>query len=83
MSAAGDDNDDPNSNNTIFYIKETKLYVSVNTLSAKDTHKLSKLFRKGFERSVYWNEYKTKNENKNTKTFLESNCVRVIRLQLI
>ena len=80
MSAAGDDNDDPN---PIFYIKETKLYVSVNTLSAKDTHKLSKLFRKGFERSVYWNEYKTKNENKNAKTFLESNYVRVIRLQLI
>ena len=31
---------------------------------ARDNQKLSELLRKGFERSVYWNEYKTKSENK-------------------
>ena len=52
--------------NNIFTIKDRKLYVPVVTLSAKDNNKLSKLLSKGFERSVYWNEYKTKSENKNT-----------------
>ena len=53
-----------NSNNITFTIKDTKLYVSVVTLSARGNQKLSKRLRKGFERSVYWNEYKTKSENK-------------------
>ena len=66
MSAADADNASTNSNNIIFIIKDTKLYVTVLTLSAKDNQKLSKLLSKGFERSVYWNEYKTKSENKNT-----------------
>ena len=59
-----DVNDNNSANNIIFTIKDTKLYVPVVTLSAKENQKLSKLFNKGFERSVYWNEYKTKNENK-------------------
>ena len=54
------------------------------TLSARDNPKLSKLLSKGFERSVYWNEYKTKGEKKNTtnkfRYFLESNFVGVSRL---
>ena len=66
MSGAGNDNTNANPNNIIFTIKDTKLYVLVVTLSAKDNQKLSKVLRKGFERSVYWNEYKTKSENKNT-----------------
>ena len=45
--------------------KAQKLYVLVVTLSARDNQKLSNLLSKGFERSVYWNEYKTKNENEN------------------
>ena len=77
MTAAG--NTDANLTNIIFTIKDTKLYVPVATLSAKRNQKLSKLFSKGFERSVYWNEYQTKSENKNTKNeyryFLESNFV--------
>ena len=60
MPAAGADNNDYNSNNIILIIKETKLYVSIVTLSARDNEKLSKLLSKGFERSVNWNEYKTK-----------------------
>ena len=72
LSAAGPDNDNANPNNTIFTIKGT-------TLSAKDNQKLSKLLSSRFERSVYWNEYKTKSENKNTtneyRYFLKSNFV--------
>ena len=34
-------------------IKDTKLYVSVVALSAKDNQNISKLLRKGFKRSVY------------------------------
>ena len=53
-------------NNIIFTIKDTKLHFPVITLLSKDNQKLSKLHSKGFERSVYWNEYKTKSDNKNT-----------------
>ena len=63
MAAA--DNDNANSNNIIFTIKDTKLYVPIVTLSKRDNQKLSKLLGKGLERSVYWNEYKIKSENKN------------------
>ena len=51
------------------------------TLSARYNQKLSKILSKGFERSIYWNEYKTKSENKNItnefRYFLESNFVGV------
>ena len=73
LSAAGSDKNDANSNNIIFAIKDTKLFVPVVTLSAKDNQKL---LSKGFERSVCGNEYKTENENKNTtnerRSFLKS-----------
>ena len=84
LSAAGNDNANGNDDNIIFTIKDTKLYVPVVTLSARDNQKLTKLLSKGFERSVYWNEYKTKSENKNTtneyRYFLESNFVEVNKL---
>ena len=52
--------------------------------TSKDNQKLSKPFSKGFERSVYWNEYKTKSENKNTtneyRYILESNFTGINRL---
>ena len=66
LSADNNDNDNDNDINFILIIAETKFYVSVVTLSAKDNQKLSKLLSKGFERSVYLNEYKAKSENKNT-----------------
>ena len=69
LSAACNDNDianDANVNRTILTIKDRKLYVTVETLSARDNQKLSKLHSKAFERSVYWNEYKTTNDNKTT-----------------
>ena len=88
MSVDGIDNvNGNNDDDIIFTIKDTKLHVSVSTLSARDNKKLSKLLRKGFERSVYWNEYKTKSENKNTtneyRYFLKSNFVGVDRLFIL
>ena len=87
LSTAGADNNDADSNNIIFTTKDTKLYIPIVTLSAKDNRKISKLLRKRFERSVCWNEYKTKNENKNAineyRCFLESNFVGVNRLFLL
>ena len=60
MSVASADNDNANANSDkiTFNIKDTKLYVPVVTLPEK----LSKLLSKGFERSVYWNEYLKKSE---------------------
>ena len=50
LPANGDDDDDANSNKIISIIEDTKLYVPVVTLSAKDNQELSKLLIKGFER---------------------------------
>ena len=77
--------DNNNDNNSItFIIKDTKVYIPVVTLSARDDQNLSKFFSNGFERSLYWNEYKTESENENTtnkyRYFLESNFVGVNRL---
>ena len=90
MSVAGNENDinnNDNANNIIFTIKGTKLYVPVVTLPARNKEKISKLLSKGFERPVYWNEYKTKSENKNTtneyRYFLESNFVGVNKLLVL
>ena len=85
LPAAGNDsvNDNSNVNTIIFTIKDTKLYVPAVTLSARDNKNLSKLLSKGFERSVCWNEYKTKSEDKNTtneyRCFLESDFDAVNR----
>ena len=87
MSAAGADNTDDNPNNIISSIKETKSFVPLVTLSANDNQKPLKLLIKGFARSVYLDEYKTKGEKKNTtnkyRYFLESNFVGVSRLLVL
>ena len=87
LSVTGNKNDtsnNDNANSLIFTIQDTKLYVPVVTLSARDNKKLSELLSKGLERSVNWNKYKTKSENKITtneyRHFLESNLVGVNRL---
>ena len=63
--AAGNDNTNGNPNNTIFNTKDIKLHVPVITLSAKVNQKLLKLLSIRSERSLCWNKYQTKNENKN------------------
>ena len=66
----------------LFSVSKTQNFkVPLVTVSAKDNEKLSKLLSKGSQRSIYWNEHKTKFENKNTTNdyiyFLESNFVGV------
>ena len=41
----------------VFIINDTKLYVSVVTLSKEDNKDLIEQQNKGFQRSTYWNEY--------------------------
>ena len=83
MSASCNDDTNDNPDNIIFTIKNTKLYGPAVKLSVRDNQELSKLLSKGLKRSVYWNDYKTKNENKNTTNefsyFLESNFFGVNR----
>ena len=59
---AGGDN--ANNRETTFKITSTKLYVPIVTLSTKDNVNLTKRLNEGFNRSVYWNEYKSKIETK-------------------
>ena len=49
LSANSNNNANNNPNNIIFTIKDTKLYVPVVILSAKDNKKLSKLLSKGLD----------------------------------
>ena len=47
----------------VFIINDTKLYVPVVTLSKEDNKDFTEQQNKGFQRSIYWNEYKTKEQN--------------------
>ena len=55
----------------VFIINDTKMYVPVVTLSKEDKKDFIEQQNKGFQRSIYWNEYKTKeiNENADTNVF--------------
>ena len=52
-------------NNPVFIINDTKLYVPVVTLSKEDNKDFIEQQNKDFQRSIYWNEYKTKAQNEN------------------
>ena len=47
----------------VFIINNTKLYVPDVTLSKGDNKDFIEQQNKGFQRSIYWNEYKTKEIN--------------------
>ena len=49
----------------VFIINDTKLYVAVVTLSKEDNKDFIEQQNKGFQRSIYWNEYKTKEKTEN------------------
>ena len=49
-----------NAGNAVFIINDTKLYVPVVPLSKEDNKDFIEQQNKGFQRSIYWNEYKTK-----------------------
>ena len=61
LAATAVRNDNAQFNYIIFTIKNAKMYVPVFTLLVKDN------LSKGFEKSMYWNKYKTKRENKSTE----------------
>ena len=45
---------------SIFQITKCELYIPIVTLNTENNNKLSELLSKGFERTVVWNEYKSK-----------------------
>ena len=51
--------------NSIFQITKGELYILNVTLNTENNNKLSELLSKGFERTVVWNEYKSKMETVN------------------
>ena len=62
--------------NTVFIINDTKMYVPVATLSKEDNKDFIELQNKGFQRSIYWNECKTKEINENA----DANVFKYINL---
>ena len=62
--------------NAVFIINDTKMYFPVVTLSKEDNKDFFEQQNKGFQRSVYWNEYKTKEINENA----DANVFKYINL---
>ena len=60
----------------VFIINDTKLYVPVVTLSKEDNKDFIEQRDKGFQRSIYWNEYKTKEINEDA----DANVFKYINL---
>ena len=63
-------------NNAVFIINDTRLYGPVVTLSKEDNKDFIEQQNKGFQRSIYWNEYKTKEKNEDA----DANVVKHINL---
>ena len=67
-----------------FYYQRHTIIRSCCKFISKRQLKIIKVLRKGFERPIYWNEYKANSENKNTKNkyryFLSSSFVGVNKL---
>ena len=62
--------------NAVFITNDTKMYVPVATLSKEDNKDFIEQKNKGFQRSIYWNEYKTKEINENA----DANVFKYINL---
>ena len=62
--------------NAVFIINDTKMYVPVVTLSKEDNKDFIEQQNKGFQRSIYWNEYKTKEINEDA----DANMFKYINL---
>ena len=60
----------------VFIVNDTKLYVPVVTLSKEDNKDFIEQQNKGFQRSIYWNEYKTKEINEDA----DANVFKYINL---
>ena len=74
--------------NSIFQITKGELYIPAVTLNTENNNELSRLLSKGFERTVIWNEYKSKieriniavNDNTFKRTTLDASFQGVSRL---
>ena len=75
LSTDADDAANPG-NSAVFSINDTKIYVPVVTLSKEDNKDFIEQQNKGFQRSIYWNEYKTKEKNEDA----DANAVKYINL---
>ena len=65
----------------VFIINDTKMYVPVVTLSKEDNKDFIEQQNKGFQRSIYWNEYKTKEINEIVNNYNNpADTVRYINL---
>ena len=62
--------------NAVFIINDTTMYVPVVILSKEDNKDFIEQQNKGFQRSIYWNEYKTKGINENA----DANVFKYINL---
>ena len=60
----------------VFIINDTKMYVPVVTFSKEDNKDFIEQQNKGFQRSIYWNEYKTKEINEDA----DANVFKYINL---
>ena len=60
----------------VFITNDTKMYVPVVTLSKEENKDFIEQQNKGFQRSIYWNEYKTKEINENA----DANVFKYINL---
>ena len=63
----------------VFIINDTKLYVPVVTLSKEDNKDFIEQQNKGFQRSIYWNKYKAKEQTVDSDNN-NANIVRYISL---
>ena len=63
----------------VFIINDTKLYMPVVTLSKEDNKDFIEQQNKGFQRSIYWNEYKTKEQTVDSDNN-NANIVRYVSL---
>ena len=64
----------------VFIINDTKIYVPVVTLSKEDNKGFIEQRNKGFQRSIYCNEYKTKEKNETVNDNNPDTIVRDITL---
>ena len=60
----------------VFIVNDTKLNVPVVTLSKEDNKDFIEQQNKGFQRSIYWNKYKTKEINEDA----DANVIKYINL---
>ena len=73
-----------NPKNVTFKIADTKLYVPVVTLLAKDDNNFLEQLKSGFKRTIKWNKYRSQITNQ-TKTnhlsyLIDQKCTKVNRL---